>query len=336
MVDLKTGDPVLPVGASDWMFDTGTADTFLNSPASLDKDLTNSVDAVYFGDSSGNIYHLSTLDRSTDPDTRTPSLNPTDWTLNKIFAGSRPITAAVSLSVDVFDDVWVYFGTGRYMAEADKANGDQQYMYGLRDPLFNDDEKRPEARPTTLEINHLFEADPYTVYTNMNVDSTGGLTRIHDWYSLLSVVRNTEDQDSYPDYYDGWYRTLDATDPSERVITKPAILGGGVYLPTFVPNEDVCGYGGESYFYALYYETGTSYFKPLLPNGTTDISGEAYKAIKVRVPLGEGMPPPSVGIHAGREEGAKAFLQMSTGEVIEAAIETPFNIKSGLTTWRTE
>ena len=65
------------------------------------------------------------------------------------------------------------------------------------------------------------------------------------------------------------------------------------------------------------------------------MSGEDYKAVKVKIPLGEGMPPPAVGIHAGREKGAKAFLQMSTGEVVEVEIETPFNIKSGLTTWRT-
>jgi type IV pilus assembly protein PilY1 len=213
---------------------------------------------------------------------------------------------------------------------ADRANADQQYMFGIRDPLFKGS---PSALP--LGFGDLFDADPYTVYTNQMVDSGTGLTRIWDWYSLLGVVRNTEDQDTYPDYFDGWYRRLEYTDPSERVISKPAILGGAVFLPAFTPNEDVCGFGGDSNFYAVYYETGTAYFKPLLPNGTTDVAGEDYKVVKVKIPLGEGMPPPAVGIHAGRQKGAKAFLQMSTGQVVEMEIETPFNIKSGLTTWRT-
>jgi type IV pilus assembly protein PilY1 len=230
--------------------------------------------------------------------------------------------------VDALDDVWVYFGTGSYLTEADKTNADQQYIFGIRDPLFK---QSPSALP--LSIGNLFNSDAYTVYTNRNVD--GGLARIYDWYSLLNVVRNTEDQGAYPDYFDGWYRSLEATDPSERVITKPAVLGGGIYLPAFTPNADVCGFGGDSNFYALYYETGTAYFNPLLPNGTTAVAGEDYKIVKVKVPLGEGMPPPAVGIHAGRQKGAKAFLQMSTGEVVEVDIETPLNIKSGLTTWRT-
>ena len=144
-----------------------------------------------------------------------------------------------------------------------RANDDQQYMIGIRDPLFKES---PSSLP--LDRGDLFDAEPYTVFTNRNVDSTGGLTRIYDWYSLLNVVRNTEDQDAYPDYFDGWYRTLEDTDPSERVITKPAILGGGVYLPAFTPSEDVCGFGGDSNFYAVYYETGTAYFNPLLPNGS--------------------------------------------------------------------
>ena len=334
VVDLKTGEPVRLLDGVDSRFDTGVANTYMNSPASLDKDLTNSVDAIYLGDTAGNLYHVSTLEPQDplDPDApRSPSIEPNDWTMTQIFTGSRPITAAVSLSVDAFDDVWIYFGTGSYLTDADKVNADPQYMVGIRDPLFKES---PSLLPLDLGAN-LFNADPYTVYTNRNVDSTGGLARIYDWYSLLNVVRNTEDQDTYPDYFDGWYRSLETTDPSERVITKPAILGGGVYLPAFTPSADVCGFGGDSNFYGVYFETGTAFYNPLLPNGLVDVAGEDYKAVKVKVPLGEGMPPPAVGIHAGREEGARAFLQMSTGEVVEIDIETPFNIKSGLTTWRT-
>ena len=128
VVDLKTGDPIFPTGASDWQFDTGVDNTYMNSPASLDKNLTNSVDAIYFGDTKGNLFHVSTLaspgtDTFGNPLPEAPSPLPSDWTITRIFNGDdkSPITAAVSLSVDALDDVWVYFGTGSYLTNADKS-----------------------------------------------------------------------------------------------------------------------------------------------------------------------------------------------------------------------
>ena len=42
----------------------------------------------------------------------------------------------------------------------------------------------------------------------------------------------------------------------------------------------------------------------------------------------------SLGIHVGQEEGAKAFIQQSTGTVMETDIDPALNIKSGLINWR--
>ena len=112
-------------------------------------------------------------------------------------------------------------------------------------------------------------------------------------------------------------------------------------MPAFTPNSDLCGYGGQSNFYAVYYETGTAFYKELLPGSAssatvTDAGGNTITVQKIdnKVHIGEGMPPPAVGVHTGRQEGATAFLQMSTGEVIEVDIDTPFDIKSGLINWR--
>jgi hypothetical protein len=44
---------------------------------------------------------------------------------------------------------------------------------------------------------------------------------------------------------------------SERVITDPvASTSGTVFYTTFRPTSDVCGYGGNSYIWALNYATG--------------------------------------------------------------------------------
>jgi hypothetical protein len=50
--------------------------------------------------------------------------------------------------------------------------------------------------------------------------------------------------------------------------------------------------------------------------------------------IGHGAPPPAAGFHVGREKGATAFLQMSTGEVVQINVDTAFPIKSGIAAWR--
>ena len=78
------------------------------------------------------------------------SSNPTNWHLHFLLedfkyniAGDTrklgPITAPMALSADSFGNVWVYFGTGRYVYQSDKADANPQALFGLKDPLFNAD-----------------------------------------------------------------------------------------------------------------------------------------------------------------------------------------------------
>ncbi len=46
---------------------------------------------------------------------------------------------------------------------------------------------------------------------------------------------------------------------SERVITDPvAAVNGTVFFTTFRPTTDVCGYGGDSYIWAVDYDSGST------------------------------------------------------------------------------
>jgi hypothetical protein len=45
--------------------------------------------------------------------------------------------------------------------------------------------------------------------------------------------------------------------PSERVISKPALFGGLVFAPIYIPDDDICGFGGGTDICGVYYETGT-------------------------------------------------------------------------------
>ncbi|BBO80109.1 pilus assembly protein PilY [Desulfosarcina ovata subsp. sediminis] len=315
-VDVKTGEPYMSSDGHEWLFNTGSGATSMNSPVAFDNNLTYNVDGVYFGSiigtSGGKVFKVNT--HGTDG---SPSDNPTDWSMYSMFDAQGPISATISLSTDSYDNVWTFFGTGRYLSTSDKSNTDQQYFFGVKDPDYS------SGSAVELTMADLFDASPYSVYTNQTVsNSDDGSTST--WSSLTSTARNKA----------GWYHELETLsgNPSERVISKATVLGGIVFFPGYTPNTDICGFNGDTNYYGLYYETGTAYYKQVLPGATTtDTNGEMVNASYA---AGYGAPPPAAGFHIGRESGATAFLQMSTGEVIEIDVETAFSIKSNITGWR--
>jgi type IV pilus assembly protein PilY1 len=96
-----------------------------------------------------------------------------------------------------------------------------------------------------------------------------------------------------------------------------------------VPNDDICAFGGDSYLHALYFETGTAYSQSVVgttPDGTKD-------KVLDRVGLGVGISS-SLGIHVGREHGARGFIQQSTGTINQIDLAPALSIKSGFVNWR--
>jgi len=156
---------------------------------------------------------------------------------------------------------------------------------------------------------------------------TGG-SDISTFAQLLIEARDSK--------YDGWYRSMCSgaiTDtgacgsgPSERLLNKPAVLGGIVLLPTFAPNTDNCGFGGNGRLWALYYETGTAYRKRVFGDPDQEIILDVYY-------LGSGLSS-SFGVHIGREDGGTVFGQMSTGVIQRIDITPAFNPKSQPTYWK--
>ena len=110
---------------------------------------------------------------------------------------------------------------------------------------------------------------------------------------------------------------------------KPSLLGGILLAPSFVPNQDICGFGGSSYLHALYFETGTAFSKSVVgveAEGTKD-------RVLDKIDLGLGISS-SLGIHVGRERGARGFIQQSTGTIVQINLRPAFSVKSGFVNWR--
>jgi hypothetical protein len=68
---------------------------------------------------------------------------------------------------------------------------------------------------------------------------------------------------------------------------------------------------------------------------TINISGDDYEKVLEKLHLGAGKSS-ALGIHAGQEDGAKAFIQQSTGIVLEADVDPALKINSGLINWRVQ
>ncbi len=342
VVDLEDGTPYKN-GTDDWLFETSETKAFMSSPVTLDKEMNFNVDAIYIGETyesgsnwKGKMYKVTIPWTGTGQYGSTasdyvdvPDDGSNPWTLSCLFDSPRPITAPAALSIDSLDNAWAYFGTGRYLNDADKSSTDTEYFFGIKDPFFNS-ARTPtnyyhsdlnDASTLTLVENDLFNADPYIVVE-------GGAVYKNDAYykTFDGLIQEAQ-------LKDGWLRTLSTS--GERMLNKASMLGGIVFAPSFVPNTDVCGFGGDSYLNGYYYETGTAYSECIFADGTETVTIDSETKYRVRdkISLGAGMAS-SLGLHIGKEEGAKGFIQQSTGAVVDLTLTPAFNIKSGLVGWR--
>jgi type IV pilus assembly protein PilY1 len=315
------------------------ANGFMGSPISVDVGLNYSVDVAYIGEThwvsststwGGGIYRLKvpvTVDSTSGLSYYDPE--PNDWALSWMVDATRPVTAAPAAAIGTADSkgsLWLYFGTGRYLSSADKTDTTQDYLFGVKDTYFNgsllDSQKTAllplePMKPLSNDPGNFFDATGVQVFTDGSTSLTPDPS-----FAVLKTQQGSSDRIAY-----GWYRRLDLT--GERIINKPAVLGGILLAPSFVPNNDVCGFGGDSYLYALYFETGTAYYQSVI--GTEDVGGK-YRVLDKKS-LGAGLSS-SLGIHVGREEGATGFVQQSTGTITEIPFIPAFKVKSGFTSWR--
>ncbi|WP_417913957.1 hypothetical protein [Candidatus Electronema sp. JM] len=157
----------------------------------------------------------------------------------------------------------------------------------------------------------------------------------------------TVDGKNYTTGLDGWYR--DFHDARERNLGTSALLGGLLTYTTYQPYNDICKAEGESSLYGVHYQTGTAWIENVF--GTFDLSCGASGAttctgittrgtaggafVMDKLSLGRGLSTtPSMHVGTG-DSAAKAFIQTSTGEIIEVSQENlPIKkTKSGRQNW---
>jgi type IV pilus assembly protein PilY1 len=333
VVDMRTG---APVGTDDWRWGElkagGTA--YFSDPMALDIFQSANADAVYLANNyydggwRSDILKIAVpcatdhcpWDNVSD-DQIVYDSDPANWRLQTFFQSDRPVSVKLASSTDPLDNVLLYFGTGRYLEDSDKSTTDQNYLYGVKDPFYNKAKYENQNGSyyhdfnsnLTLDRDALFQSDDVVVTTEGYVSglASGG---DQEFSTFLNDIRLNED---------GWALSLitNSPDPSERIITRSAILGGVVLTPTYTPNADVCGMGGDTALVGLYYETGTGYIRQIFdidPSNKrtatidTGTSTSTQEIVEIRDDkLLKGTPAPKIVFHVGLEGGATSKLQMS-------------------------
>ena len=336
VVDLKTGEPYKSSATKDWLFGPFDSNSFFNSPLAIDATANYTSDTIYLANNyysankwQAKVYRVGVKcspcewDTGFDPltDEAAYDQDPANWVVSEIFDSPSPITAKMTAAIgtkDNDDHIWVYFGTGRYISMDDKVTTDQQYVIGLQDPFYNKDSAdyhNLSSAITPLTLSDLFESNAYTVNADESVlHNSSTFTSAPSFSDLIAYVR---------DNYDGWYYTLDNSGgPSERIISRGTVFGRFLWLPSYLPSEEICGYGGNTQFYAFYYETGTN------------APRQVFSDPGIKLPdLIVGPPPPAIGVHMGREGGGRILLQQGTGVVMQLDVRNFGRIKSEIADW---
>ncbi len=309
--DLNTGQQVQKMGPLE-------NNGFMASPVTLDIDLNYNTELMYIGETfvnGGNVFgKMNRISPRSNADPAVfaykynPAVNP--WILTTFFRNDAAITAQATASIDEEENVWVYFGTGRYFEDADKTDITQQYFYGIKEPC-----PYGGCDPVADEVllADLYNSTNITVLTNGEVIGATATT----WDAFVDEVQAT----------DGWYVFLEPD--GERVLNRASVLGGVVLTAPFTPDDDVCGFGGTGALYAFYYETGTAFYEPILGKKSL---GDDYESI-VTVELDKGITS-EIGLHVGKKVESTGFIQQGTGEVIQVEVDPALDIKSGIVGWK--
>ncbi len=312
-------------------------------------------DVVYFGSVEGSyatswtgkLYRLITrkLDVSGSQITSTPD----EWFFTTLINVEDPVTAAPAVGWDGVN-YWVCFGTGRFFHAKEKLAIDQQAYYGIKEPLNCNKEftwatvektGTPDSLPGSqglLQVDKILiqpsgasAAD--IVCKDLDPDClalvAGGVTTFND---LEEYISGSGCLLADPTGTDGWYREFPYN--KERNLGQGALLGGLLTFTTFKPFDDPCLTEGYSFLYGIYLKTGTSWYKPvfqtIIGNEGLDVDGNIIDI----VPLGRGMST-TPNLHVGKSEGSKAFIQTSTGAIIEIPqVNLPMDtVKTGRANW---
>ena len=315
----------------------GSWNSFMADPITLDKDLDFRSDAIYVGRTinpassgigywTGKMYRLTMGACSAAPCStstwgiasganRVPTEMLDTFNIGAGWAYLGPTASRPAIALDDAGEVWVFFGTGRFLSIADKADTSTQYLLGLKDSVLRSGGCSQTSTTSCWDDNLLDVSNVQICVTcAAGSDQVNGIAGTTTYPALISLVKSM----------DGWVTNLPAA--GERSIVPPTIIAGAVLFPTFIPTTDICVAAGNSNLYALFYKTGGAYSEPIMG---VDASGHSKRSVS----LGEGIAS-QVAIQIGAAPtGVAGFYQTSDAGIGKIAPKTPLSAWSEYISW---
>jgi type IV pilus assembly protein PilY1 len=315
----------------------GSWSAFMADPITLDKDLDFRSDAIYVGRTidptasgigywTGKMYRLTMGQCTAAPCStstwgiasganRVPTEMLDTFNLNIGWDYLGPVTSSPTVTLDDAGEVWVFFGTGRFLSTTDKADTSTQYLLGLKDSVLRAGGCAQTSTTSCWDDNLLDVSNVQICVTcAAGSNQVNGISGTTTYPALISLVKSM----------DGWVTTMSTA--GERSIVPPTIIAGAVLFPTFIPTSDICVASGSSNLYALFYKTGGAYSEPIMG---VDASGYS----KTNVSLGQGLAS-SVAIQIGAAPtGVAGFYQTSGANIGKITPSTPLSAWSEYVSW---
>jgi type IV pilus assembly protein PilY1 len=264
---------------------------------------------------------------------------------------NKPVTASPSVAYDG-KNYWIYFGTGRFFDINDKADASQQTYYGIKEPMtfagiptncigtftWETVEEMPSGLvPGSLGLTPVGDIRVGATSATLScIDGTtnclpkraDGITPLSNFDELEDYIAGTGTGCDAADTTgtDGWYRDFHGL--GERNLGQAALLGGLLSFTSYQPYNDICRAEGQSFLYGIAYRTGTAYYPDVFGVGP-----DPFNNVVDRIDLGKGLAV-TPNLHVGKSLGTKAFVQTSTGAIVEIPQPgTPESPGTGLTGW---
>ena len=272
--DTKVGSAEDPTGANR---PNGIATV---SPVDIDGDFI--VDYIYAPDLFGNVWKLDVRDSNTNQwdfafksgSTPEPLFVAKDANGNQL-----PITSPVEVGLHpTLGGQIVYFGTGKYLEQADTSVTPQntQSFFAVWDRNEASNKRSDITRAYLLQQSITEET---TSFSDSNVNATARIT-------TDTEIRWFEGQDnaglpanpgvgSGEDGVLGWYMDLVNTEGGntdnhlERVVTGPILRDGKIIFVTLIPSSNPCDFGGDSWLMEV-----DAYSGARLPSSPFDLNGD--------------------------------------------------------------
>ncbi|MEA1082472.1 pilus assembly protein [Marinobacter qingdaonensis] len=296
-----SGSGLSPVRAVDFKDDSGA------------KVRDGVVDRVYAGDLDGNMW---VVDLSTGSANSWRSAyrsgNSTNATNLPFFVAedssgnAQPITTAPVMGRNIYNtagsdpNLFVFFGTGRYLTDSDPSSTAEQSFYGVWDRGSAVTRSQLQGRSITESTESGREV------RTIDGDSI-------DWTDTSASARR------------GWYVDFN-TEQGERVIESPLVRGEYVLFNTVTPSQSLCQSGGTSWTQALRFD-GTTPKQPVF-DVNNDGKIDSNDAVIAGVRYGDAM------ILNSNILGDNLYRQASDGEVDQTKIDLGGGKTLGRSGWR--